>query len=159
MGFESWTIFKVAKKRLPPGKLQSIYRRSTRLVDLWAANPAHCEVTARNPMDHMRMLLDALDNAGCEDHAVAGANYMLEPLEMHAVPLTSEPSDRGDVDGELADLFAAGGRLASRIRDALADGQLDTAERIAIHEMARRIVKELNQVLDAAGMKGVSHVG
>lgn len=152
--FESWQIFKIAKKRLDPGTLQRIYRRSTRLIDMWAANPSNCEITSRNPLDRMRMLLDALDTAGCEDYARGAIDYMAEPLGGQFAVVGRERSDRGDVDGELADLFSVGGRFAALIRSSLEDGDLDTSERIAIKNMAREIVKELNQVLDAAGMDG-----
>jgi hypothetical protein len=156
MKFESWQIFKIAKKKLPSGVLQRIFRRSTRLVDMWAANPANCEVTAKNPIDRVRDLLDELGSVGQEDHARAAIDYMAEPLGGQFAPFGYDCSDRKDVDGELADLFTAGGLLSAKIREALNNGKLDTAERIAIKGHARKVVCELNQVLDAVGMKGVS---
>lgn len=54
-----------------------------------------------------------------------------------------------DVDGDLADLFTAGGLFIVKLRQFLADGQMNIVERIAINELARKIVTELNQVLDA----------
>ncbi len=156
MTIESWQIFKQAKKKLPHGALQRIYRRSTRLVDMWAANPAHCEVTARNPLDRIRLLLDELDTAGSEDYARAAIDYMAEPLRGQFARFTIEQSDREDVDGELVDLFSAGGDFSDKVRVALEDGRLNTKERIMIKEAARKVIKELNQTLDAAGMEGVS---
>jgi hypothetical protein len=123
---------------------------------MWAANPAHCEVTARNPIDRIRELLDKLDSAGYGEFSRAAIDYMAEPLGGQFAPFPEESSDRNDVDGELADLFSAGGTLATELRQALKDGCLDTSERIAIKEGARKVIAELNQVLDAAGMTGVS---
>lgn len=156
MAFESWRVFKVAKKHLEPGALQRIYSKSTRLLDMWAANPNHCEITARNPLDRMRLLLDELDSAGFEDYARAAVDYLAEPLGGQFALFGHDKSDRDDVDGELADLFSTGGMFSTRLREALADGHLDTAERITLKQMARQVILELNQVLDAAGMKGVS---
>lgn len=153
--FESWRIFRVAKKKLPHGTLQNIYRRSTRLVDMWAANPANCEITARNPIDRIRMLLDALDSAGCEDYARAAIDYMAEPIGGQFAPFGQVRSDKDSIDGELCDLLTSAGMLSAKLREALQDGDLDIAERITIKEAARKIVHELNQVLDAAGMRGV----
>lgn len=156
MSIHSWQIFRQAKKKLPRGVLHKIFGKSVRLVDMWAANPAHCEITARNPLDRLRLLIDELDNAGCEDYARAAIDYMAEPLDGQFAPFPNDKSDRNDVDGELADLFGIAGEFVNRLREALLDGHINPAERIAIKESARSMVKELNQVLDAAGLSGVS---
>lgn len=152
--FESWRIFKIAKKHLPSGSLQRIYRRSTRLVDMWAANPNHCEITCRNPIDRIRMLLDELDTAGCEEYARAAIDYMAEPLGGHFCSFAEVMPDKGTVDGEIADLFSAGGLFSAKLREALEDGHITSAERIMIKESARKIIKELHEVLYEAGIKG-----
>lgn len=152
----SWQIMRQAKKKLPRGVLHKIFGRSTRLVDMWAANPAHCEVTARNPLDRLRLLIDELDNAGCEDYARAAIDYLAGPIGGQFAPFAEEKSDKGDVIDELADLFAAGGNFTALLREALKDGHIDPAERIVVKEAARRIIKEVNQTLDAAGLRGVT---
>jgi hypothetical protein len=156
MTIKSWQIFRQAKKKLPKGVLHKIFGKSTRLVDMWSANPSHCEVTARNPLDRLHLLIDELDNAGCEDYARATVDFLSEPLNGQFVPFGDETSDRKDVDGELADLLAAAGEFCARLREVLADGQINTAERIMVKESARNVLKEINQCLDAAGMRGVT---
>jgi hypothetical protein len=153
---KSWMVYKAAIKYLPSGAIQNIFRKSTRLIYMWAANPEECEVVARNGLDRMRMFLDALDTYGGGDIAREAIDYLAEPLGGHFAPFGNEVSDRQDVDGELADLFSAGGIFSAKLREALSDGTITPAERITIKEHARQVARELNQVLDAAGMKGVS---
>jgi DNA repair photolyase len=43
-----------------------------------------------------------------------------------------------------------------KLRDAMSDGTITPQKIITIKEQAIKIIKEFNQVLDAAGMKGVS---
>jgi hypothetical protein len=155
MSIQSWQIFRQAKKKLPKGVLHKIFGKSTRLLDMWAANPAHCEVTARNPLDRCRLMIDELDNAGCEDYARAAIDYLAEPLGGQFALFPNEQSDREDVDGELADLLTAAGEFSHKLRAALEDGHICSAERVAVIESARNMVREINQALDAAGMDGV----
>lgn len=149
---ESWQIFFIAHKKLPTGRLQKIYRRSARLVAYWAANPRDCDVTHRNPLDRIRMMLDELNMAGYGEYARAAIDYMAEPLGGEFAEKETSVSDKGSVDGEAADLSVAGGNLINEIRCALEDDLLDTAERIRIKEAARKVIKEVEQILDAAGM-------
>jgi len=149
---ESWQIYHVAHKKLPKGRLQQIYRRSVRLVTYWAANPRDCDVTQRNPLDRIRLMLDELDMAGYGEYARAAIDYMAEPLGGEFAEKTVAVSDKGSVDGEAADLSVAAGTLIGEIRNALEDDRLDTAERIRIKEAARKAVQEIDQLLDATGM-------
>ena len=80
---KSWQVFHVALKMLPPGQIQGIFRRSTRLVNYWAADPRYCEETRRNPLDRIRELLEALDIAGAGDYARWAIDYMAAPLDGH----------------------------------------------------------------------------
>lgn len=139
-------------KKLPPGRLQQIYRRSVRLVTYWAANPRYCNETKRNPLDRIRIMLEELDAAGYGDYARAAVDYISEPLGGEFSCQQKSKSDKGNIDSEAADLSVAAGTLIGGIREALEDGQLDTAERISIKQMARDAIKEIEQLLDAAGM-------
>ena len=150
---ESWQIYFIAHKKLPQGRLQNIYRRSTRLVAYWAANPRDCDVTHRNPIDRIRIMLDELNMAGYGEYARAAIDYMAEPLDGEFSDKTAAISDKGSVDGEAADLSVASGALVAEIRDALEDDLLNTAERIRIKEAARKAILEIEQLLDAAGME------
>ncbi len=150
---ESWQIFYIAHKKLPPGRLQNIYRRSKRLVAYWAANPRDCDVTHRNPIDRIRLMLDELNLIGYGEYARAAIDYMAEPLCGEFSDKASAISDKGSVDGEAADLSVAAGSLIAEIRSALEDDLLDTAERIRIKEAARKAIQEIEQLLDAAGME------
>lgn len=149
---ESWQIFFIAHKKLPPGRLQNIYRRSSRLIAYWAANPRDCDVTHRNPIDRIRMMLDELNMAGYGEYARAAIDYMAEPLGGEFTEKETSVSDKGSVDGEAADLSVASGMLVNEIRSALEDNLLDTAERIRIKAAARKAIQEVEQLLDAAGM-------
>ena len=153
MQFESWQIFKVAIKNLPPSTLQHIYPRSTRLIYYWAADPHDTDKSERNPIDRIRDMLDALDDIGKGEYARAAIDYMAEPLGGRFVDIETSPSDKEDVDGEIADIAIALGELATRIREASIDGVFDTAERIRIKDAARTIKQEVEQLLDAAGIK------
>lgn len=153
MKFESWQIFKVAIKNLTPSTLQHIYTRSTRLIYYWAADPHDTDKSERNPIDRIRDMLDALDDIGKGEYARAAIDYMAEPLGGRFVDIETSPSDKEDVDGEIADISIALGELATRIREASIDGVFDTAERIRIKDAARTIKQEVEQLLDAAGIK------
>jgi hypothetical protein len=145
MPTQSWQIFRQAKKKLAKGVLHKIFGKSTRLLDMWAANPAHCEVTARNPLDRVRLRIDELDNAGCEDYARAAIDFLAEPLGGQFAPFGTERTDRGSVDGELVDFYEVSGKFVINLRQALADGHLSSAERILIKDTARNIIKELRR--------------
>lgn len=149
---ESWQIYHIAMKKLPPGRLQQIYSRSCRLVTYWAANPRYCNETKRNPLDRIRIMLEELDAAGYGDYARAAVDYISEPLGGEFSCSKTAESDKGNVDGEAADLSVAAGTLIGGIREALEDGKIDTAERISIKQWARDTIKEIDELLDAAGM-------
>lgn len=149
---ESWQIYFIAHKKLPAGRLQNIYRRSKRLVAYWAANPRDCDVTHRNPIDRIRMMLDELNMAGFGEYARAAIDYIAEPLGGEFAEKETSVSDKGTVDGESVDTSLAANNLISEIRDALEDDLLDTAERIRIKEAYRNVLIEAQQLLDAAGM-------
>lgn len=149
---ESWQIYHVALKKLPAGTLQNIYRRSCRLVNYWAADPRYADETKRNPIDRIRLMLAELDTAGYGDYARAAIDYMAEPLGGEFAIKSGVKSDKGCVDGETSDCMIAMGKLADEIRFALADDELDSAERIRIKEYARKLNEEISQLLNAAGM-------
>ena len=153
MQFESWRIFHLAKKELRSEFLQSLYTRSSRLVALWAANPRHCGETARNPLDRCRMLLNELALAGYDDYVVATLDWLAAVVDRKTVPLSGEVSDKGTVDGEIADLAMAMGELAAEVRDATADGVIDGKELLLIKSAALKLAKEADQLLHVAGVK------
>ena len=150
--FESWQVFNVARKKLGTRELQRIFTRSMRLVTMWAANPRTCARTARNPLDRIRMLLDALDTAGYGEYARAAIDYMAEPLGGRFADIRPARSDKGAVDPEIADMAIALGELATQVREAMADGAVDTAESIRIKKAARDLRREVEQLLDAVGI-------
>jgi hypothetical protein len=150
---ESWQIFHVAHKKLPPGTLQSIYRRSARLVTYWAANPKYCEETKRNPIDRIRDMLEALDIAGFGEYSRAAIDYMAEPLDGCYADRRSACSDKGSIEGEVMDVTIALDKLSDEIRFALEDGELSTAEKIKIKNYAHQIKRGIYELLDAAGIK------
>jgi hypothetical protein len=152
MTIESWQIYHVALKKLPSGTLQRIYRRSCRLVSYWAADPRYTDETKLNPLDRIRKMLAELDTAGYGDYARAAIDYMAEPLGGNFADTSLTKSDKGCVDGETADCMIALGKLADEVRFSLADNELDTTERIRIKEYARKVISEIEQLLDAAGV-------
>jgi len=152
MGIESWQIYHVALKKLPSGTLQRIYRRSCRLVHYWAADPRYVDETKRNPIDRIRQMLAELDTAGYGDYARAAIDYMAGPLGGEFGQKSGAVSDKNCVDGETADCMVALGKLADEIRYALADDYLDVAERVRIKEYSRKLITEIEQLLDAAGV-------
>jgi hypothetical protein len=153
MVIESWQIYDVAQKYLPTGTLQRIYRRSCRLIYYWAADPRFANETKRNPIDRTRQLLAELKRAGYSDEAEAAIDFMAEPLGGEFAAKETAKSDKRNVDGETADCMVALGKLADEIRYALADNHLDTAERIRIKSYSRQVISEVEQLLDAAGVK------
>ena len=151
---ESWQVYHAARKTLPKGQLQAIYSRSASLIGLWAADPTYCEHHTRNPIDRLRSMLDAMDTAGVGDYARYAIDYMAEPLGGRFCPIDTNRSDKGTSEGEAMDALCALGRLTDTVREALADGCLDTEEIIKIKEQARTIKAEVSQLLDAAGIGG-----
>ena len=153
MKFKSSVIFKISKEKLPAGTVQRIFTRSSRLVALWAADPRCCEYTARNPIDRLRQLLEEIDLVGFGHYARAAIEYMAEPLGLKLCSAERAASDKGSVDGEIADLAQAVGALSIEIRACRADGQIDTEELIRIKKAAEDLKRECDQVLDAAGIR------
>jgi len=149
---ESWQIYHVALKKLPAGTLQRIYRRSCRLVNYWAADPRYADETKRNPIDRIRQMLSELDTAGYGDYSRAAIDYMAGPLGGEFSGKSGAVSDKGCVNGETSDCMIALGKLADEVRYALADDELDSAERIRIKSYARQVINEVRQLLDAAGV-------
>ncbi|KKL62276.1 hypothetical protein LCGC14_2186840 [marine sediment metagenome] len=149
MRFESWKIYHIARKHLPKDFLQSLYTRSSRLVYAWAANPRDCDETARNPIDRIRLMLEALDDEGYGDYARAAIDYMAEPLGCHCAEKSGAKSDKGTVDGEIADLASAVGNVADHIRDFVEKGKGDPVQ---INEAIRYGKRQFDELLDAAGM-------
>lgn len=151
---ESWRIYHAALKKLPPGTLQKIYRRSARMVNYWAADPKYADAIKRNPLDRIRYMLQELDTAGAGDYARAAIDYLSAPLGGCFAEKEAVVSDKGTIDGEPADLAIALGKLADEILFAMADDEIDGAERIRIKDYARRLKREVDELLDAAGIKG-----
>ena len=83
----------------------------------------------------------------------AALNYLGEPINRKCVPIEAETSDKGTVNGEIADLAMALGVLADEVREGTADGVIDTEELIRIKKAARQLLSETDQLLDAAGIK------
>lgn len=152
MKFESWRIFRLAKQELPPGVIQKLYTRSSRLVDLWAANPRYCEATARNPLDRIRILLKELALAGYEDYVVGTLDWLAEVVGRRTALVGRVASDKGTVDGEIGDLAVAMGLLVNEVRQAVTDNRLDGGELLRIKNSALRVSNEVDQLLDAAGV-------
>ncbi len=150
---ESWQIYNVSLKKLPAGTLQRIYRRSCRLVNYWAADPRYVDENKRNPLDRIRQMLAELDTAGYGDYSRAAIDYIATPLGGEFAEKSAAKSDKGSVDGETSDCMIAMGKLADEIRFALSDGHLASADRIRIKEYSRKLISEVEQLLDAAGVK------
>ncbi|NNG00890.1 MAG: hypothetical protein HKM93_15995 [Desulfobacteraceae bacterium] len=181
---ESFRIYNVARKKLPPGRLRLIYTRSIpqlknewcrdpdavetcpqcggavameapseRLFQQWAANPRHCAVTSRNPLDRIRLLVEELDLAGETEYARAAVDYIAEPLGGHFSMTGPEESDKGSVDGEIADIAVRLGRFTSKLREAMADGRIDSKELTGIRQHARQLISEIKQAMDACGIR------
>ncbi|MDA8141085.1 MAG: hypothetical protein M0036_20770 [Desulfobacteraceae bacterium] len=152
MKFESWRVFHVAKKVLPAGILQQIYTRSSRLIDTWAADPRFCEVTARNPLDRMKILFTELSMAGRDAEVIAALDWLSEVVDRRTERLGQVCADKG-VDGEIADMAVAMGNLVATVRTAKADGHIDDGELIRIKRAASEMAAECDQLLDAAGVR------
>lgn len=149
---QSWQVYHAALKKLPPGMLQNLYRRSSRLIHYWAADPRYCEETKRNPLDRIRDMLDALDAAGAGEFARWAIDYMAAPLSGHFVFNDPATSDKGSIEGEVCDVTIALGKLADEIRFARQDGDIDGQELARIKDYARQLKREVDELLDAAGI-------
>ena len=121
MAFGSWQIFRIANRHLPKGRFQKIFTQSSRHLYRWAADPRCCEQTAKNPIDRIRILLDEINIAGYGDYARAAIDYMAEPLGGRFIDTNPARSDKGTVDGEIADVAVSIGSLSDLIRSSLAD--------------------------------------
>jgi len=148
---KTWQIFSYALKFLPTGRLQAIYTRSVRLVQLWAADPDTTEHHERNPLDRIRIMLAELDAAGYGHAARAAIDILAAPLGGRFEPITPAESDKGTVDGEIADCLGALAGLAETVRRAAADGRVTSAELVDIREAARGLSREVGELLEVAG--------
>ena len=148
--YQSHQIFHIARKALSDGQMHEIFGRTTRYMQMWAADPRHCEVTRRNVLDQVALFLDALDDHGRRDVAHAALDLLAAPLGFSVVEKDKTTvSDKGCPDLELADLAVAIGELGARIREALKDGRLETVEIIRIRKAHDAARQELDQLLDA----------
>lgn len=147
-------LFHIINKTLDKGLLHRCFGKSVRYMQMWAADPRCCEVTRRNPFDSAQALFDHLDDHGRIDVVRGALEYMIGNLPLRVVSSDTAISDKGSIDGEIADITRAMGRLATVIEDARADGRIDTTELIRIKREASQLKIEVDQLLDAAGIKG-----
>ncbi len=152
MRFESSFVFAAAKKYLPKGSIQKLFTKSTRLFNMWATDPRTSAIVARNPIDRIRILLNELDDVGQGQISRAAIDYMAEPLGGQFAENGSVVSDKGTVDGEIADISIALGDLGTEVREAIKDGKINPDERRRIVEAARNAKRQVEELLDAAGM-------
>ena len=148
---QTWQVYHAAHKILGPD-LPKLYTRSARLVAYWAADPRFTDIQHRNPIDRVGDMLVLLDLRGAGDIARAAVDLLARRLGGRFVETEPARSDKGTVDGEAADIAIAAGRLVSNIREALADDTLSATERIRVKELARIAKREIDQLLDAAGV-------
>lgn len=149
---QSHQIFHIAQKVLSKSEMHQIFGKTTRYMQMWAADPRYCEETRRNPLDQARLFFDALDDHGRRDVAAAALEYMAGDIGVTVRFEGRAKSDKQSVDGEIADLTVAMGNLASEIRAARADGVITTAEMIRIKKAMSDMISEYDQLLDAAGI-------
>jgi hypothetical protein len=152
--YQSHQIFHIARKTLSDGELHAVFGRTTRYMQMWAADPRHCEVVRRNVLDQVREFLNALDDHGRGDVARAALEYMIGQLPFRLREDGGAVSDKGCIDGEIADLTRALGRLATVIDTAREDGVIETDELIRIKRAAAELKRGVDELLDAAGIRG-----
>lgn len=152
--YKSHQIFHIARKTLSDGQLHSIFGRTTRYMQMWAADPRYCEVVRRNVLDQVRDFINALDDHGRGDVVRAALEYMVGSLPFKVCDDGGAVSDKGSIDGEIADLTRALGRLATVIEVAREDGVIETDELIRIKRAAGELKRGVDELLDAAGIKG-----
>lgn len=148
---QTWQVFSYALKALTPGSLQRIYTRGVRHVYKWAANPACCECTERNPLDRIGLMLTELDYAGYGHVARAAVDILAAPLGGRFQPIEPAVSDKGTVDGEIADCLGALSGLAETVRRAAADGRVTASELVDIWEAVRALSRQVEELIHAAG--------
>ena len=146
---QSWQVFSYARKILSPGFLQGLYRRSVPLIYSWAASPLN-ERHDRNPIDRITAMLAELDMRGRGDVSRAAIDIMAKPLGGCFAYFEDAESDKGNIDGEVADVAVALGRLAETCRTAMADGEVNAEERGDILESMRKVYLELGQIMAKA---------
>jgi len=149
----SWQFYHAAQKVMGRERLSQLYTRSARLVTYWAADPRFVDVHHRNPLDRIRDMIIEMDLLGAGDVARAAIDFLAEPLGGRFTETKPERSDKGTVDGEAADVAVALGQLVASVREAMADDLLTPMERIRLRERARAVKREVDQLLDAAGVQ------
>ena len=147
---ESWQVFHAAQKGLPKGTLQKIYRKSCRLVYYWAADPRYTDEVKRNPLDRIRMMLEQLDLAGCGNFARWAIDYLAEPLGGCFAYKNPARSDKDSIDGEIADVAVAMGKLADEIRYAAEDGKITRDELARVDDYGLELHRQVDELLEVA---------
>lgn len=150
---KTWVVFHNARKYLDRGTIQGIFTQTSRHFDRWAADPKYCAETARNPLDRLGMLLTALDDAGKCDVARAAVDWLAGLISGRFTDAETAKSLTGDMNAEAADIPEALGDMSRIVRRAQADGVVDPAERIRIKEARRKLNREIDEFLDAAGVE------
>jgi len=147
---KSWQVFHYARKVLSNEIMMRIFSRSYPLITRWASDPRYCENHTRNPIDRITIMLTELDRVGYGEVARAGIDIQANPLGGQFAFRSRATSDKGTVDGESADAIVALGHLVTVVRKALADRKIEPAERAVILDAARVVVREIDELLDAA---------
>ena len=152
--YDSSSFWRAALLYCPAGYLGKVFTQSTRLIYEWAADK-NAEYRAKNPLDRIRKVIEGLHVAGQGCYAQNAIDYLSEPMGGEFADKKRIISDKGTVDGEIADISIAVGGLASEIRMSRKDGTIDPEERMKIDCAVRNLQNEIYQLLDAAGLNKV----
>lgn len=141
-------IFSASAKVLGKTYLHKLWNRSEREIYRWGADPDHCQDTAKNPLDLLRIQLERLQEVRRDDIVQAAATILFAPLGYSVQP-TDIHSDRGTPEAEFLDVSAEMGKLADVLRISLADDRIDADERMALTEQANRLIQQCEELKDA----------
>ncbi|MBW1730027.1 MAG: hypothetical protein JRH08_00850 [Deltaproteobacteria bacterium] len=145
---QSWEVFSFALHTLGKPALKLIFGKSESMIYSWGTPPTN-ESHQINPIDRICWMMEALADANRHEIGRAAIDIMAAPLGGHFEYLPGAETDKGTVDGELADSLVALGELADTCRHAVADGRLDSLEREEILEDLREVYLQLAQLLSA----------
>lgn len=150
---DSRALLSVAIKTLGVKKVSKIFGVSDRHVYSYAANPLTCEYKSlSNPIERVQALIYELWLVGREEEAEAFIDIFARQIQCRCQRIGEIESDKGSVDGEIADLVIQVGELSRIVRDAIKDGKITREERISIHDVLNKVKTEAEELASLVGV-------
>jgi hypothetical protein len=96
-------VFNEVSKILGLKYMSDLWKKSTRHIYSWSADPDHCEIHAVNPLEKIKIMLVELKKEGAEDVIKSALQLLARPLgyEISPLKIPSDISKKKDIFSSL----------------------------------------------------------